>query len=346
MKTYRLTEKDIENKPVLAVGYKAFAPKWGTKHGDYCYADETGNVLDTIHTVDGNIAECCWGLHFSKKPQDCFNFYESVQWNNFAKVEAYDACLDSSDGKKSVAKTLKIIKTYTFDEFIRLIQEDLQSSGVNESNGVSYSNGVNGSNGVNVSSGVNCSFGVDESDGVNWSDGVSYSNGVNGSNGVNKSNGVNGSNGVHVSSGVNRSNGVRGSNGVNKSSGVNESNGVSYSNGVNCSFGVTKCKAVSRCIFCQNQEGARLKLFNKRTTMARHEAVLRKIFSFNWYPKFNNAEELKGDLEWYETNIPAIVRVPNEVAWSFMPKEMKEYLQSLPEYDEAVFKKVTGKIDE
>ena len=278
MKTYRLTEKDIENKPVLAVGYKIFAPGWETKHCAYCYADENGNVLNTIHTVDGNIAECRWGLHFSKKPQDCFNFYESVQWNNFAKVEAYDACLDSSDGKKSVAKTLKIIKTYTFDEFIRLIQEDLQSNDVNHSKGVNNSNGVNDSYGVNASDGVSCSNGVNASRGVNASGGVSYSKGVNNSNGVNDS----------------------------------------Y--GVNNSYGVTKCEAVSRCIFCQNQEGARLKLFNKRTTEARYEVVLCKILSFNWYPKFNNAEELKGNREWYETNIPAIVRVPYEVAWSFMPK--------------------------
>ena len=71
-----------------------------------------------------------------------------------------------------------------------------------------------------------------------------------------------------------------------------------------------------------------------------------KITSFGWFPKFNNAEELKGNLEWYETNIPAIVRVPNEVAWSFMPTEMKKYLQSLPEYDEKVFKNITGKIYE
>ena len=316
MKTYRLTEKDIENKPVLAVGYKIFAPGWETKHYAYCYADENGNVLNTIHTVDGNIAECRWGLHFSKKPQDCFNFYESVQWNNFAKVEAYDACLDSSDGKKSVAKTLKIVKTYTFDEFIRLIQEDLQSNDVNHSNGVSYSKGVNNSNGVNDSRGVNAS------------------DGVNNSNGVNASRGVNASFGVSYSKGVNNSNGV------------NASRGVNASDGVECSFGVTKCKAVSWCIFCQNQVGARFKLFNKRTTEARYEEVFRKILSFDWYPKFNNAEKLKGNREWYETNIPAIVRVPNEVAWSFMPKEMKEYLQSLPEYDEEVFKKVTGKIDE
>lgn len=159
MKTYRLKEKDIKNKPVLAVGYKVFAPGWETKHGDYCYADENGNVLNTIHTVAGDISECRWGLHFSKKPQDCFNFYESVQWNKFAKVEAYDACIDSTDKKKSVAKTLKIVQTYTFDEFIRLIQEDLQNDGVNDSYGVNASNGVNYSYGVTKSEAVSqCIF--------------------------------------------------------------------------------------------------------------------------------------------------------------------------------------------
>ena len=315
MKTYRLTEKDIENKPVLAVGYKVFVHGWETKYGDYCYADENGNVLNTIHTVDGNITECRWGLHFSKKPQDCFNFYESVQWNNFAKVEAYDACLDSPDGKKSVAKTLKIVKTYTFDEFIRLIQEDLQSYGVNESDGVNCSKGVNCSDGVNSSYGVNWSRGVNSSYGVNWSKGVNCSDGVNESDGVNWS------------------------------KGVNESDGVNWSKGVNKSYGVTKCEGISKSLFCYKKSG-NLYLFNKKTSQERFAEVSSKIQYFNWYPKFNNAEELKDNLEWYETNIPAIVSVSNEVAWSFMPKEMKEYLQSLPEYSEKVFKKVTGKIDE
>ena len=242
MKTYRITEKEIEGMKPLAVGYKIFKPDWKANNG-YCYADENGNVLNSIHTVDGYIYMCKWGLHFSKKPQDCFNFYESVQWNSFAKVEAYDACLDSIDGKKSVAKTLKIIKTYTFDEFIRLIQEDLQRKG------------------------------------VNWS------------------------------------------------------------------YGIAKCDGISCSIFCYKKSG-KLYLFNKKTTQERYKDIMSKIQAFDWYPKFNNAEELKGNREWYETNIPDIVSVPNEVAWSFMPKDMKEYLQSLPEYSEKVFKKVTGKIDE
>lgn len=78
----------------------------------------------------------------------------------------------------------------------------------------------------------------------------------------------------------------------------------------------------------------------------RFNEVMYKLNSFKWLPKFDNAEELKGNLNWYETNIPAIVRVPNQVAWSFMPAKMKEYIQSLPEYDEKLFNKITGEIDE
>ena len=254
MKTYRITEKEIEGMKPLAVGYKIFKPDWKANNG-YCYADENGEVLDSIHTVDGEISECKWGLHFSKKPQDCFNFYESVQWNRFAKVEAYGECFDSDNGYKSVAKTIKIVETYTFDEFIRLIQQSLQSNGVN------YSDGVNSSNGVNRS------------------------------------------------------------------------------------YGITECDGISYSIFCYKKSG-KLYVFNKKTTQERYNEIMLKIRAFCWYPKFNNAEELKGNREWFETNIPDIVSVPNKVAWSFMPKDMKEYLQSLPEYSEKVFKKVTGKIDE
>ena len=278
METHRITEKEIEGMKPLAVGYKIFKPDWKANNG-YCYADENGEVLNSIHTVEGNISECRWGLHFSKKPQDCFNFYESVQWNRFAKVEAYGECFDSDNGDKSVAKTIKIVKTYTFNEFIGLIQQSLQSNGVNKSEGVNRSYGVNESNGVNCSNGVNESYGVNES------------------------------------------------------------------NGVNLSYGIAKCDGVSRSIFCYKKSGT-LYLFNKKTTQERYNEVMSKIQTFCWYPKFNNAKELKGNREWFETNIPDIVSVPNEVAWSFMPKDMKGYLQSLPEYSEKVFNKVTGKIDE
>ena len=414
MKTFRITENEIKDMKPVAVGYKIFSNDWTAKSNGYDYKDENGNVLNTIHKVDGDINECSWGLHFSKSPQDSFEFYESVQWKKFAKVEAYDQLIIR--GKKCVTNILKIVEIYTFDEFINLIQKDLQNNkpngvsysnsvsesngveasrdvhmsngvnmsyGVNYSTGVSWSDGVNRSNGVNLSNGVHGTTGVHKSDGMYMSSGVSYSNGVsvskgvseskgvslsdgvNGSNGVNESNGVSWSNGVCASNGVNRSNGVNwsygvdrsygvygaegvdrsfgvdASNGVNESNGVSSSNGVCASNGVNRSYGILECEGISRAIFCYKKSG-KLMAFNKRITEERFNEIFDELNSFGWYPKFNNAEQLKGDLEWYETNIPAIKSVDNKTAWSSMPKEMLEYIKSLPEYDEQIFNKITG----
>ena len=78
MNTYRINKEDLENKKVLAEGYKIFYQGFKTKHGNYCYADENGNVVGTFHKVDGKIEECNWGLHFSENPFDCFSFYECL----------------------------------------------------------------------------------------------------------------------------------------------------------------------------------------------------------------------------------------------------------------------------
>ena len=209
MKTFRITENEIKDMKPVAVGYKIFRNDWTAKSNGQDYKDENGNVLNTIHKVNGNIKECKWGLHFSKRPQDCFNFYESVYWNKFAKVEAYDQVLVYEG--KCVTNILKIVEIYTFDEFINLIQEDLQN---NTSKGVNSSYGVYVSNGVNASNGVSWSSGVDRSYGVSYSRGVDASFGVNESSGVSKSDGVNKSFGVYASDGVDRSDGVTESNGV------------------------------------------------------------------------------------------------------------------------------------
>ena len=81
--------------------------------------------------------------------------------------------------------------------------------------------------------------------------------------------------------------------------------------------------------------------FNKRITGERFAEIFAKLNSFEWYPKFNNAEQLKGKLEWYETNIPAIKSGDNKTAWSSMPEEMLNYIKSLPEFNEKIFNKIT-----
>ena len=59
MKTYRITEKEIKGMKPKAVGYKIFRNDWTSNQG-YDYKDENGNVLGTIHKVDGELAECQW----------------------------------------------------------------------------------------------------------------------------------------------------------------------------------------------------------------------------------------------------------------------------------------------
>ena len=82
-------------------------------------------------------------------------------------------------------------------------------------------------------------------------------------------------------------------------------------------------------------------MFNKPVSEDRFEEVYEALCDFDWTPKFNNAYDLKGNLEWYETNIPAIVSVDNKTAWSFMPQDMLEYIKSLPEFDADIFYKIT-----
>ena len=58
----------------VAEGYKVFKHNWTTKHGTSAYGEvEVGS----IYTVDGDIKECKWGLHFSKNPLHCFNYYDA-----------------------------------------------------------------------------------------------------------------------------------------------------------------------------------------------------------------------------------------------------------------------------
>ena len=265
MNTYRIDKKDLKNKNVLAEGYKVFKNDWSTKQGDYCYADENGNVVGTFHKVDGNIKECKWGLHFSKNPFHCFNFYESVQWNKFAKVRAYENIIERSE--KTVAQVIEIVETYTFDEFIEILKK------------------------------------------YDWliDKGVNYSNGVNNSNGV------------------------------------NDSYGVNNSDGVNDSYGITKCEGISNSCFCFGKSGKNI-LFNKKATEERIQQIKNNI---DWYPIFNNAFEMKENVKkWYEVNIPSILTIDNKTAWAKMPSEVLKYIQSLPEYDEKIFKKITGDIDD
>ena len=162
MKTYRIDS--VEGKAVLANGYKIFNWDW-TGADDYCYADENGNVEGSIHTVDGELVACAWGLHFCKNPIDCLNFYGPQQWNKFAEVAAYDELIEADNGK-SVARTLKIEKVLTWKEFIEVcktVPETLLKNGVVNSAGISYGSGISDGYGISDGSGISDGYGISDS---------------------------------------------------------------------------------------------------------------------------------------------------------------------------------------
>ena len=89
-------------------------------------------------------------------------------------------------------------------------------------------------------------------------------------------------------------------------------------------------------------------MFKKPVTQERYTEVNQKLRDLlgNWYPKMNNLHELKdkyGDGEWKKTPLPACRARSVKEAWSDMPKAAEDYLRSLPEFDETVFNKVTGR---
>ncbi len=379
IKTKRISEEEIKGLPVLATGYKMFRNDWTTKYGKYDYKDENGNVLGSIHKVEGELKECEWGFHFSKKPQDCFNFYECVQWNTFAKVEAFGNSIDSKDGNKSVASIIRIVEIYSFDEFIDLIQKELQNCdivggnrivGGNDiiggyhivgGNNIIGGNYIRGGNhirgGNNIGGGKNIRGGNNIGGGKNIRGGndIVGGNDIGGGNDIVGGNHIRGGNHIGGGNFIIGGNDIRGGNdivggndiiggyhivGGNNIIGGNYIRGGNHIRGGNNIYFSRKLRAASKCIFCFDLEGCKLMLFNKKISQERFNKVKNELNNFSWYPKFNNAEELRGNLAWHETNIPAIVNIENKIAYSSMPQDMIDYIRSLPEFDKKIFNKI------
>ena len=134
--------------------------------------------------------------------------------------------------------------------------------------------------------------------------------------------------------------------------GISDGSGISYGYGISDGYGIygskhcLKCEGISRCIFCYGLEGAKLMLFNKPITKERFNEVNEKLGG--WYPKFTNAEELKekyGNGEWHATPALAITGRTAKEAYAEMPTELVEYIKLLPEYDDEIFRKITGADD-
>lgn len=82
-------------------------------------------------------------------------------------------------------------------------------------------------------------------------------------------------------------------------------------------------------------------LFNRPISKDRFSDVWEKIA--DWYPRFTNAEELreKSGGDWSATPAPMISSRMAKEAYAEMPDDLRAYIKSLPEYDDAIFRAIT-----
>ena len=127
--------------------------------------------------------------------------------------------------------------------------------------------------------------------------------------------------------------------------GVNRSDGVNRSNGVNWSFGVINSYGVDKALFLADKKRV-YSIFGKRVSKARFEAVKERLYALlgNWRPTYNNIKALylANGSDWKLTPIENAKELQTAEAWAGMPQAAVDYVRSLPEFDAAMFEKITG----
>ena len=313
--TKRIDPSELDGKEPIATGYKIFGWDW-TGYGGYCYADKNGNVEGSVHTVTGKLSKCGWGLHYCENPIDCMRYRDLTQWNKFALVEAYDENIKDDD--KNVCRTLKIKKVLSFDEMVKACK----SYQVNGS-GISYGYGISGGYGIRYGYGISGGYGIRDGYGISYG----Y--------------------GIRDGSGIRYGYGISGGYGIRDGSGISGGYGIRDGYGINTSMHCHKCEGISCCIFCDGLEGAKLMIFNKPVTVERFNEVWGKLNS--WKPDFTNAQQLKreyGDDQWASTPVFKITGREASEVYAEMPRELREYIKAMPEYDDEIYKAITGETDE
>ena len=309
--TKRVAPSMLDGKKPIAVGYKIFNYDW-TGYNDYSYADENGEVEGSVHTVTGNLEHCGWGLHYCENPVDCMRYRDLIQWNKFALVEAYDENIKRDNDDKSVCRTLKIKKALSFDDMIKACKEyQVNSSAISDGSGIRNGSGISDGHGIRDG------YGISDGSGIRNGHGISYGYGI------------------------------RDGYGISYGHGISYGSGIRNGYGINASMHCLKCEGISRCIFCDGLEGAKLMIFNKPVTVERFDEVWSKLNG--WKPDFTNAQQLKrefGDDKWANTPVFKITSREASEVYAEMPRKLREYIKAMPEYDDKIFKAITGEADE
>ena len=84
------------------------------------------------------------------------------------------------------------------------------------------------------------------------------------------------------------------------------------------------------------------RVFNKTVEPERAMKIYKRLDDFGYFPKWRNLETLKEGKDWVDICWPEMRENSIKTAWSDMPPEMLAYIRSLPEFDDEIFKVITG----
>ena len=101
-------------------GYKVFNPDWTCRGFQY-------KVGETF-THNGNIMMCGRGFHFCRKASDCFNYYEFNSENKVAEIEALGDV--ETQGDKSVTDVIRIVREIEWHELLTIVNEGTDCTGL------------------------------------------------------------------------------------------------------------------------------------------------------------------------------------------------------------------------
>ena len=121
--------------------YKVFNNDWTCNNFQY----EVGKEYE----YQGRISICESGFHACEKLEDCFTYYDCVQWNKIAEVELSGEIYSHDEDSKKCASKIKIVREIAFNEIADYISE-----GVATSQGVAWSQGVARSLGIRNCKGI------------------------------------------------------------------------------------------------------------------------------------------------------------------------------------------------
>ena len=285
-------------------GYKVFNPDWTCRGFQY-------KVGETF-THNGNIKMCGRGFHFCRKASDCFNYYRFNSENKVAEIEALGDV--ETQGDKSVTDVIRIVREIEWHELLTI---------VNEGNGCTGLCNSGDSNSGDRNSG--------DSNSGDWNSGDRNSGDRNSGDRNSGDRNSGDRNSGSWNSG-DRNSGDRNSGSYNSGSW----NSGDYSTGF------------------LNSEQQPIYMFNQPTNMQRDDICnLAGIQILNWnyenswwiYSSNMTDEEKKAHPE-YETTGGYLKTVDFKTAckmmWDSLDEEDKEAVRNLPNFDNDVFREITG----